>query len=48
MRSLHPYSGADLRRERDASLDAIKAVAFPRSPRAAFVEDANDNIANPV
>jgi DNA polymerase-3 subunit delta len=36
---------ADLRREPALLMDAIKAVGFFPGPRAAFVEDANDNIA---
>lgn len=36
---------ADLRRDPALLLDAIKAVGFFPGPRAAFVEDANDNIA---
>ena len=36
---------ADLRRDPAMLLDAIKAVGFFPGPRAAFVEDANDNIA---
>ncbi|MGB3246656.1 MAG: DNA polymerase III subunit delta [Sulfitobacter sp.] len=36
---------AELRRDPAMLLDAIKAVGFFPGPRAAFVEDANDNIA---
>lgn len=36
---------ADLRRDPAMLLDAVKAVGFFPGPRAAFVEDANDNIA---
>lgn len=36
---------ADLRRDPAMLLDAIKAVGFFPGPRAAFVEDANDNVA---
>ena len=36
---------ADLRRDAPMLLDAIKATGFFPGPRAAFVEDANDNIA---
>ena len=36
---------AELRREPALLMDAIKAVGFFPGPRAAFVEDANDNIA---
>ncbi|MGJ8556524.1 MAG: DNA polymerase III subunit delta [Sulfitobacter geojensis] len=36
---------AELRREPAMLLDAIKAIGFFPGPRAAFVEDANDNIA---
>ncbi len=36
---------AELRRDPALLLDAIKAVGFFPGPRAAFVEDANDNIA---
>ncbi|MGC1496203.1 MAG: DNA polymerase III subunit delta [Sulfitobacter sp.] len=36
---------AELRREPAMLLDAVKAVGFFPGPRAAFVEDANDNIA---
>ena len=35
---------ADLRRDAPMLLDAIKAVGFFPGPRAAFVEDANDNV----
>jgi len=35
---------AELRREPALLMDAIKAVGFFPGPRAAFVEDANDNI----
>ena len=36
---------AEVRRDPAMLLDAIKAVGFFPGPRAAFVEDANDNIA---
>lgn len=36
---------ADLRRDAPLLLDAIKAVGFFPGPRAALVEDANDNVA---
>ncbi|KIN63124.1 DNA polymerase III, delta [Sulfitobacter noctilucicola] len=36
---------AELRRDPAMLLDAIKAVGFFPGPRAAFVEDANDNVA---
>ena len=36
---------AELRKDPPMLLDAIKAVGFFPGPRAAFVEDANDNIA---
>lgn len=36
---------AELRREPALLLDAVKAVGFFPGPRAAFVEDANDNVA---
>ena len=36
---------AELRKDAALLLDAIKAVGFFPGPRAAFVEDANDNIA---
>lgn len=36
---------AELRRDPAMLMDAIKAVGFFPGPRAAFVEDANDNIA---
>jgi DNA polymerase-3 subunit delta len=36
---------ADLRRDPAMLMDAIKAVGFFPGPRAAFVEDANDNVA---
>ncbi|MGC1502960.1 MAG: DNA polymerase III subunit delta [Sulfitobacter sp.] len=36
---------AELRREPAMLMDAIKAIGFFPGPRAAFVEDANDNIA---
>ncbi|MEP5731588.1 MAG: DNA polymerase III subunit delta [Sulfitobacter sp.] len=36
---------AELRKEPAMLIDAIKAVGFFPGPRAAFVEDANDNIA---
>ncbi len=39
---------AELRRDPAMLLDAIKAVGFFPGPRAAFVEDANDNIAKPL
>ncbi|APE44861.1 DNA polymerase III subunit delta [Sulfitobacter alexandrii] len=39
---------ADLRRDPAMLLDAIKAVGFFSGPRAAFVEDANDNVAKPL
>ena len=39
---------SELRRDPAMLLDAIKAVGFFPGPRAAFVEDANDNVAKPV
>lgn len=36
---------ADLRKDPAMLMDAIKAVGFFPGPRAAFVEDANDNVA---
>lgn len=39
---------AEVRRDPAMLLDAIKAVGFFPGPRAAFVEDANDNIAKAV
>jgi len=36
---------AELRKEPAMLLDAVKAIGFFPGPRAAFVEDANDNIA---
>lgn len=39
---------ADVRRDPAMLLDAIKAVGFFPGPRAAFVEEANDNIAKPL
>ena len=39
---------ADLRRDPPLLLDAVKAVGFFPGPRAALVEDANDNIAKIV
>lgn len=36
---------AELRRDPAMLLDAVKAVGFFPGPRAAFVEDANDNVA---
>lgn len=36
---------AELRREPALLMDAIKAIGFFPGPRAAFVEDANDNVA---
>ncbi len=42
---LSRMQAADLRREPAMLLDAVKAVGFFPGPRAAFVEDANDNIA---
>lgn len=38
-------SGADLRSDPAAALDAVKAVGFFPGPRAVFVEEATDNIA---
>ena len=38
-------AAADLRRDPPLLLDALKAVGFFPGPRAALVEDANDNIA---
>ncbi|WP_432817376.1 DNA polymerase III subunit delta [Sulfitobacter sp. JB4-11] len=39
---------AELRRDPAMLLDAVKAVGFFPGPRAAFVEDANENVAKPV
>lgn len=39
---------SDLRKDPALLLDAIKAVGFFPGPRAAFVEDANENVAKPV
>lgn len=39
---------AELRRDPAMLIDAIKAVGFFPGPRAAFVEDANDNVAKPL
>ncbi|WP_299880680.1 DNA polymerase III subunit delta [uncultured Sulfitobacter sp.] len=39
---------ADLRKDPAMLMDAIKAVGFFPGPRAAFVEDANENVAKPV
>ena len=36
---------ADLRKDKAMLLDAIKAIGFFPGPRAAFVEDANENVA---
>ena len=38
-------SGADLRRDPAALLDAVKAVGFFPGPRAVFVDDATDGVA---
>ena len=38
-------SGADLRSDPAAALDAVKAVGFFPGPRAVFIEEATDNIA---
>ncbi|MHA6345038.1 DNA polymerase III subunit delta [Roseivivax sp. CAU 1761] len=39
---------AELRRDRAALSDAVKAQGFFPGPRVAFVEDANDSVAEPV
>ena len=39
---------ADLRKDPALLMDAIKATGFFPGPRAAFVEDANDQVAGPV
>ncbi|SIS55588.1 DNA polymerase III, delta subunit [Roseivivax lentus] len=41
-------SGGDLRKDPAALLDAVKAQGFFPGPRVAFVEDANDNVAEAV
>lgn len=38
-------SGADLRSDPAAALDAVKAVGFFPGPRAVFIEEATDNLA---
>jgi DNA polymerase-3 subunit delta len=41
-------AGSELRRDRAALLDAVKAQGFFPGPRVAFVEDATDTVAEPI
>jgi DNA polymerase III subunit delta len=45
---LSRLSGADVRKDGAALLDAVKAVGFFPGPRVAFVEDATDTLAETV
>ena len=45
---LSRMSGSDLRKDPAMLLDAVKAVGFFPGPRAAFVEEANENAADAI